>query len=221
MEPTGPPPTLVDAFMQSNLLHAEWVLYFLLAMFVLAVLVMVVKGCWFILNSLRSRRLQARVGRLLADGDVGSFKTDVEDLPGTEAWVLRHALRYLDNGPEVVAKQMEVALASRKTRMERGIVFLGTLGANAPFVGLFGTVLGVIRAFRDLSFETDTGAAAVMAGISEALVATAVGLMVAIPAVVAFNYLSRQVRAVLGSSLALNEQVLLRLRSADQARPVS
>ena len=76
--------------------------------------------------------------------------------------------------------------------LERNLGILGTLGNNAPFIGLFGTVLGIIKAFADLSHNQGGGAAAVMSGISEALVATAVGLMVAIPAVIAFNYLPEQ-----------------------------
>ncbi len=214
MPHSGGNANIVESFMQSNLLQAEWVLWFLIALFVACIIVMLVKSAWFAINQGRANKLRARVGVLLADGDIDAFRKDVEDLDGAEAWVLRHALRYADNGTEVVEKQMDVAMTSRKARMERGIVFLGTVGANAPFVGLFGTVLGVIKAFRDMSLESEAGAAAVMAGISEALVATAVGLMVAIPAVVAYNYLSRQVKAVLSRSGSLNEQVLLRLKSA-------
>ncbi|MCO4768804.1 MAG: MotA/TolQ/ExbB proton channel family protein [Deltaproteobacteria bacterium] len=206
---------IVETFMESNLLQAEWVLWFLLVLFVACIIVMLVKFAWFGINKVRAGKLQARVGELLADGNVDTFRKDVEDLEGTEAWVLRHALRYTESGTDVVETQMDVAMVSRKARMERGIVFLGTVGANAPFVGLFGTVLGVIKAFRDMSLESEAGAAAVMAGISEALVATAVGLMVAIPAVVAYNYLSRQVKSVMSNSGSLNEQVLLRLRSPD------
>ena len=206
---------IVQTFMNSNLLQAEWVLWFLLVLFALCIVVMLVKFAWFAINKARAGKLRARVGVLLADGDVDAFRKDVEDLDGTEAWVLRHALRYAENGSDVVEKQMDVAMVSRKARMERGIVFLGTVGANAPFVGLFGTVLGVIKAFRDMSLQSEAGAAAVMAGISEALVATAVGLMVAIPAVVAYNYLSRQVKSVLSNAGSMNEQVLLRLRSTD------
>jgi len=217
MPHSGGNANIVDVFMNSNLLQAEWVLFFLLGLFVACIVVMLVKAAWFAINSMRAKAVGARVGVFLSDGDVDSFRKDVEELEGTEAWVLRHALRYTENGGDVVEKQMDVAMVSRKARMERGIVFLGTVGANAPFVGLFGTVLGVIRAFRDLSLETDQGAQAVMGGISEALVATAVGLMVAIPAVVAYNYLSRQVKSVLSRSGSLNEQVLLRLRSADAA----
>jgi biopolymer transport protein ExbB len=101
---------------------------------------------------------------------------------------------------------------SAKTRArqehERNLVVLGTLGNNAPFIGLFGTVLGIIRAFKDLSLDTDAGEQAVMAGISEALVATAVGLLVAIPAVVAFNFFNRRVRAAVTTSDAIAHVVL-------------
>ena len=94
-----------------------------------------------------------------------------------------------------------------KVRLERNLAFLGTLGANAPFIGLFGTVLGIIKAFKDLAEsglkpggETSTE---VMSGISEALVATAVGLLVAIPAVVAYNIFQRRVKRTMGEAESL------------------
>ena len=208
---------IVQRLLDSNFMEAEWVLYFLLVLLALSIVVMLWKAAYFTLNSLRAKMLRAKVAVLVAGGDISAFTTEVEELKGVEAGVLNHALRYNANGPEVVDQQMAVALVSGKTRMELGLTFLGTVGANAPFIGLFGTVLGVIKAFKDLSLQTTEGAAAVMAGIAEALVATAVGLVVAIPAVVAFNYLSRQVKSTMNSSNALNEQVLFRLRaSAEQ-----
>lgn len=98
---------------------------------------------------------------------------------------------------EILAAAAEGARARERQRLERNLAFLGTLGSNAPFIGLFGTVLGIIKAFHDLARNQSSGPAVVMAGISEALVATAVGLMVAIPAVMAFNYFSRRVRTVM------------------------
>jgi biopolymer transport protein ExbB len=95
--------------------------------------------------------------------------------------------------------------------MERGLSFLATVGSNAPFLGLFGTVLGIIKAFHDLAINTDEASEAVMAGISEALVATAVGLLVAIPAVVLYNVFSRWVKSRLSRSQSLANLVLARL----------
>jgi biopolymer transport protein ExbB len=94
-----------------------------------------------------------------------------------------------------VEEILAAAMARERPNYERFLSFLGTLGNNAPFVGLFGTVLGIIKAFHDLAAnQASGGASTIMAGISEALVATAVGLMVAIPAVIAFNYFNRRIR---------------------------
>ena len=82
--------------------------------------------------------------------------------------------------------------------LERNLGILGTLGNNAPFIGLFGTVLGIIKAFVDLSHNQNGGVTVVMTGIAEALVATALGLVVAIPAVIAFNYFQGRLRRILG-----------------------
>ena len=95
--------------------------------------------------------------------------------------------------------------------MERGLSILATVGSNAPFLGLFGTVLGIIQAFNDLAENTAEASEAVMAGISEALVATAIGLLVAIPAVVLYNGFSRWVKGRLGRSESLADLVLARM----------
>lgn len=109
----------------------------------------------------------------------------------------------LDRGPAALEEVIAGATQSERLKMERGLAYLGTLGNNAPFIGLFGTVLGIIRAFRDLSANTIEGSAAVMAGIAEALVATAVGLLVALPAVAIFNAFQRAIRAqVVASDVA-------------------
>ncbi len=81
-----------------------------------------------------------------------------------------------------------------RLRMEHYLVVLGTMGNTAPFIGLFGTVVGIIKAFRDLALAGAGGPAVVAAGISEALVATAAGMAVAIPAVVVYNYFMRKVK---------------------------
>ena len=207
---------LVERLLNSRLLQTEWVLYFLLIVSAASLVVLAWKIVFFILNTVRANDLRGEVARLVAGGSLERFKTSVADLDGVEASVLQHSLRYVDNGPDVVEQQMDVALNHGKQRMEVGLTFLGTVGANAPFVGLYGTVGGIVKAFRDLSESAEgAGISAVISGIAEALVATAVGLLVAIPAVVAFNYLTRQVKKAVGSSNALNQQVLFRLRAED------
>lgn len=100
---------------------------------------------------------------------------------------------------------LEAALSDEKRHLEGRLLWLGTLGNNAPFVGLFGTVLGVIKAFHDLA-ESGAGPEVVMAGLSEALVATAVGLLVAIPSVLAFNFLQKKLRDLLSETEALGQR---------------
>jgi biopolymer transport protein ExbB/TolQ len=208
---------LVERLLQSDILQAEWVLYFLLVLLALAIFVILWKTVYFIRNSRQATATRAAVSQLVGGGDIDEFARELTEMPGIESSIIAHALRYRANGPAAVEQQMAVASGSAQQRMEIGLTFLGTVGSNAPFVGLFGTVLGIIKAFRDLALETESASAAVMAGISEALVATAVGLLVAIPAVVAYNYLRRQVKKTLVSSDALNQQLLFRLRaSADE-----
>mgnify|MGYP002631847298 CR=1 FL=1 len=207
---------LVQRLLNSRLLHTDWVLYFLLALFVIGAFVVAWKIAYFVLNAVRSRALKSKVDGLVRGSPLDAFMADVQELPGIEAGVLRQALAFSDNGADVVEQQMDVELARSKQRMELGLTFLGTVGANAPFVGLYGTVGGIVKAFRDLSAETEAGLSSVISGIAEALVATAIGLIVAIPAVVAYNYLQKQVKKTVSASQGLNKQVLFRLRAAEE-----
>src|SRR5438552_7215255 len=99
-------------------------------------------------------------------------------------------------GIENVQRAMIRARTQEVTRLERGLTFLATTASTAPFIGLFGTVWGIMTAFRGLSTTTSSSIQAVAPGIAEALVATAVGLAAAIPAVVMYNRFARQVRVL-------------------------
>ncbi len=101
------------------------------------------------------------------------------------------------SGDEIEASQRALARsqAIEHAELKRGLGALATIGATAPFVGLFGTVLGIIHAFAGMSAQKTTGLTAVAGGISEALVTTAIGLFVAIPAVWAYNYFSGKIEA--------------------------
>src|ERR1700726_3935472 len=108
-----------------------------------------------------------------------------------------HQLSSDISGEEIDASRraLERAEAIVHAELKRGISSLATIGSSAPFVGLFGTVLGIINAFKGISTEKSTGLGAVAGGISEALVTTAVGLFVAIPAVWMYNYFSGRIEA--------------------------
>jgi biopolymer transport protein ExbB len=105
-----------------------------------------------------------------------------------------------------------------KGKLDARLAVLGTIGANAPFIGLLGTVLGIIKAATDILKETGDPTA-VMKGVFEALVATAVGLFVAIPAVIAYNYFQRQVKGTLAQVDSLAHLVLTTVSAERRASP--
>lgn len=112
------------------------------------------------------------------------------------------------NDATTFEKAVSGVVKSERIQFEKGLSILSTLGANAPFIGLFGTVLGIIRAFAYLG--TQSGSSAVMSGVSQALYATAMGLLVAIPAVIANNYFAHQLRIALQSCESLRDELIAR-----------
>jgi biopolymer transport protein ExbB/TolQ len=192
---------IADKLLSFTLMGAGWVLWLLVGLSVLSVTVVVERGVYF-----WRRRMSHRFPRLLALAQAGDLADAGEIAEGDsmEAEVARvAALRSRDGNHQEVAEAISSVIEKRRLSYEQGLFILGTLGNNAPFVGLFGTVLGIIRAFADLATSNRAGAQTVMAGISEALVATAVGLFVAIPAVLAFNIFQRLLKRVVGRSNAL------------------
>ncbi|MBC7741543.1 MAG: MotA/TolQ/ExbB proton channel family protein [Bdellovibrionaceae bacterium] len=137
-------------------------------------------------------------------------KTALEQSLATYPFLDRVVLKSLQQSTD--ANSFEKALSGvvkiEKLKFEKGLSVLGTLGANAPFIGLFGTVLGIIRAFAYLGSQT--GSSAVMSGVSQALYATALGLLVAIPAVVANNYFAHSLRNALQQGEALRDEMVAR-----------
>lgn len=113
---------------------------------------------------------------------------------GLEGRVAAVSLKGWDKGEHAMKEYAEASIIAERRGLEKRLVILSTLGNNTPFIGLLGTVLGIMKAFRDLAEMGDSGPAVVMRGISEALIATAMGLAVAIPVVIAYNALARIVQ---------------------------
>jgi biopolymer transport protein ExbB len=134
-----------------------------------------------------------------------------------EATVARACLDHVADGALAIEEHIAAVIETDRLQYERGLAFLGTLGSNAPFVGLFGTVLGIVRAFHDLATSAAMGSQAVMAGIAEALVATAIGLLVALPAVATYNALMRHVETAMAAANAVGHQILAYVKSQKSA----
>ncbi len=200
--------------MSAFALHgAAWVLWLLVALSVLSLAIILERAVFYWRRRVNIDSLIARMERPLRAGELPRLSP----ARSMEHWVAGAGLGQLSHGAERVADAMRAEELRTRADYERGLSILATLGANAPFVGLFGTVLGVIRAFADLSRGTAAGASAVMAGISEALVATAVGLAVALPAVAAYNIFQRR----LSRSSANSERLLHHLVAYARSYPRS
>jgi biopolymer transport protein ExbB/TolQ len=179
------------------------VIVVLLMMSVLSLAVMVERFWVFRLARRQSRRIVLEVGRLLAAGhpDQALKATQSPEVKYSHlartlaAGLAEWKARMLGETPEdrdlavlATKEAMHQATAIHLAELRRGLPLLATVGSTAPFVGLFGTTFGIIDAFRAISLTGAGGIGAVSAGIAEALVTTAFGLLVAVPAVWGYNY---------------------------------
>ncbi len=201
------------------LLGAEWVLWLLIALSIGCIAIAAERAFYLLRDGTHTGSLASAVNAYLRDGDLVAFGKKLKALGGFEARVLSAGVEMKEHGHESAEHAMRGTATAEKMRMDRGLSFLATVGANAPFIGLFGTVLGIIKAFHDLAESAGGGGGneAVMAGISEALIATAVGLLVAIPAVVLYNSFSRWVKSRVSRVDSLADLVIARMRGGDPA----
>ena len=137
-----------------------------------------------------------RLREIIQSSDLSQIEMLGRDWESLEGRALSFGLRHVkDHGDSGLEELFDSFAATERPRLERFLNFLATVGSNAPFIGLLGTVFGIMDAFRSLALSQGD-ATAVMIGISKALVATAVGLLVAIPAVVAYNAFQKQVKSM-------------------------
>ena len=208
---------LVQTLLGLPVFRSEWVLYLLLGLSLASVAVMIER--WFFYRSHRvdADGLRAKLSALLAAGDFQGGARLMQGHDALETNIVLTGLKAYEMGPESVEDLIAGALGKEKSRYERRLNFLATLASNAPYVGLFGTVLGIVRSFRDLAANMADASSAVMAGIAESLIATAVGLLVAIPAVVAFNVFKARVKDSVTDGQMLARILLSQLKAVEPA----
>lgn len=199
---------------------AEWVLWLLLLLSVASVMVMIERLLFLARQSYEYDALAEALNQALPKGS--SAVTDVLEnhARGAARVALSAAMNSWEDGASAISERVASAITSERVRYERFLVILGTIAANAPFIGLLGTVIGVLNAFGQLAgaLEGDSRTELVMGSISEALVATAVGLAVAIPAVIAFNYFKRRTRVAMQEADALSKLIVARRLSLDEQK---
>lgn len=189
---------LTPLIMKVALLGAEWVLWLLLILSAVSFTIAVEKALYFYKSRLQVLEVSDRFQKTLYRDGLDSARKLLKDKENSpQARIVLAGLDEASTGKEAVENAMTARQTVEKARMERYLNFLSTLGNNAPFIGLFGTVLGIMGAFYKLHVNIVGGTSVVMKDISEALVATAVGLFVAIPAVIFNNIFRQKIRRTL------------------------
>jgi biopolymer transport protein ExbB/TolQ len=205
---------IIKTLLKLALLGSQWVMWLLMGLSVLSIGAMVERALFFRSADKDVDELGDKLCDFIERGDQDGAQKFLDARGTIESSVLARAIRWVGGGPESLADAISGEMTKKKKELERGMNLLGTLGNNAPFVGLLGTVIGVIQAFNNLGAGQDKSAmASVMVGIAEALVATGVGLFVAIPAVVAYNVFQKRVGEVEDNVDAVGKQLGALLRA--------
>lgn len=199
---------IVQQLLGITALGTEWVLWLLIALSVASVAIIIERIMFFRKMSIDLAAFTEKLTKSLESNDWDELKKTCEQSPALACQTVLRGIEARGRGTHAMEETMNGYMIGQKPRLDHGLMILGTLGNNAPFIGLFGTVLGIIIAFRDLALNPQGGAAVVMRGISEALIATAVGLIVAIPAVIAYNYFHRVVKRHVSAAEAVSRLVL-------------
>jgi biopolymer transport protein ExbB len=153
----------------------------------------------------KSVRIRGKIKTALAGNNLAEFENLAKD-DSLEGRAAAQALQHLKvSGAPGFEEVFNTYVLNEKPDLEKYLPVLATIASNAPFIGLLGTVLGIMKAFNDLAMTTNAGQQTVMAGISVALIATAAGLFVAIPAGMFFNFYTRKVRGILTSLESVKE----------------
>ena len=216
---------LSEQFVAFAQLGAEWVLWLLIGLSVLSVGIMIDRALWFRSRELDTDKFTRELRGAFERNELDRIETKFKDYPAVPVQVALRGLAERGQGPEAVAEAMQGERAKWRRTADRNLIVLGTLGNNVPFVGLFGTVLGVMNAFLHLSVKSAEAEKKTLDTIAEALSATAFGLLVALPAVAAFNFFTRKLKVVMTGADECAHQVLellhARAGTAAPAAPAS
>ncbi len=206
---------LIQTMLGLPIFQAEWVLWLLIGISIISIAVVAERLIFYKKHTINIDEVRSHLSSHLKEGDFGGAADYLKNYDSLETNVVLFGLRDHKSGPESVQDLINGAEGREQARYEKRLNFLATVASNAPFIGLFGTVLGIIRAFNDLSANMADASGAVMAGIAEALIATAVGLLVAIPAVIAYNVLKSKVKGFVNNLHLLSGILLASLKSEE------
>lgn len=195
----------------------SFTLWILLVCSILAVTVGIERAWYFKKVKFEPRKFLELLGKIQALVQSGKAEEAVnltQGMVGPIPDLVRTAIINRNRSKVELDELLTAARMEQKLILEKYLGILGTLGNTAPFIGLFGTVVGIVKAFHDLAVSGTGGPAVVAAGISEALVATAAGLLVAIPAVMIYNYFMKKVKEMATNMEVSSIRLLVVLHSS-------
>lgn len=192
---------------------ASWVMWLLVGLSVAGLTIALERTITYAFRSDNLRKLKDDVLARLRRGDLAGARERLANSKAFEARVVAATLEDPADGPASAEDRMNASAQLMKLRMEKRLAFLGTLGSNAPFLGLLGTVIGIVRAFHELNGAGGRVTSGLMSEIGEALVATAVGILVALPAIATYNYFQRVIKTRITRADAFGRETLALLKS--------
>lgn len=195
------------------MLGATWVMWLLVLLSIVGLAIVLERAYYLFASRDDVARLKSDLLAKLRANDVDAARVRMRQSRSAEAQVVLAGLDAAEDGADSAQQRMDAQSSISKLNMERNLAFLGTVGNNAPFVGLAGTVIGIIRSFHELNTSQGQVSANLMAEVGEALVATLIGLIVALPAVAFFNLFQRIIKARMTRADALGKEVLAFLQS--------
>ena len=193
---------------------AGWVMWLLVGLSIIGFAIAIERAYTLARAREQMPALAADLKRLIDQRDLEAAKARLARSRSFEARIIGAGLGHAEHGTKAAEESMAGALQLAKLQMEKRLAFLGTLGANAPFVGLLGTVIGIVRSFHMLEKSGGNMNAGLMAEVGSALVATAIGILVALPAVSFFNAFQRVIKARLARAEALGRELITQLPTA-------
>jgi biopolymer transport protein ExbB len=203
---------LTGLFLRVAFIGAEWVLWVLLILSFISVGIIVDRLLFYRSNLEEDEQLNNQLPEFLRAGDIKGAWELASASDSVAGKVLTAGLQTMRRGADACSEAMQSAKSRFKGLLDARLSVLGTIGSNAPFIGLLGTVLGVIKSANDLK---STNPDSLMTGVFQALIATAVGLFVAIPAVIAYNFFQRKVRTAVSQIDSLAHLVLANVHAAE------
>jgi biopolymer transport protein ExbB len=170
-------------------------MWILLVLSVVAIAIVIERLLFFSSQHSDSKGLLRALGQKIAANDLGGAIKVCQQNKGMLPKILEFGLKRGEKNRADITDALSIALMEHLNSLERNLGIIGTIAVISPFVGLFGTVLGIIRAFQDIALKGNSTPAVVAAGVSEALITTAAGLFVAVVSVIFFNYFKTRIKS--------------------------